>query len=238
MWLSTKRWLIIFFAAMSLLGLSGCEQAAEINTPTTVSIQLIKDEIKIFEGRYLLRFQRTPKDLINLGKEVEKLLFKDWQVESPPELKISKQEAKVDLAEGNVYEIKPILTISAAPETTTEHFTDKKITVLFPHIGEIAKFLEIKTPIPRIEFVVTHYASYGKLGFDKLVQNSSALLGCGLFVGLMFLILAGKWERIFENIWYVFAAIGLFSVGFLGIPYFSFEILKNIGWILSGFFGA
>lgn len=297
------------------LGIAGCEAKAEINKPAIVEVELIGDRSTVIEGAYLFRFQRKGKDpkkpdTFNIGRSVQKLFLKDWNVQAPPELKVEKKEATVSLAEAGAYELKPSLTIAATPETASQYFK-QSIAVEFPSVVGIANLLEASLPVcpkkvssssdrsseafitpissptststetyspsptststetaspspttepqasavnvnpdratkqenvpacvPTVEFQITHYSSYSQLGVNNIGKNVLGIVGCALFVALMVWFLSDKWDIVFESILYVAAAVGLYAVGLLGIPFFLFQTLKNIGWILSGFIGG
>lgn len=255
-----KPWLPSLIVAV-VIAFSGCsEPQQQLNTTSTVEVELVKDRAATVEGKYLLRFETAAGQYVTEREKAQALLLTNWEVRAPEGLRILERNAVVnvvdfpELKEGQVvtsqvFELKTTLTIAAAPEAAALSST-YDVIASFPRALVIRQALNALTPagVPEIRFHVLHHPSNSSRAFKRIGKD------LGLVVVFILVAIAGFWlaakswffvEEIASSgclpMFVLLPTIGLIGVGLVGVGgtfYYLFMILRDLWWILSRLWGG
>lgn len=222
----------------ALIVLSGCSEP-QVNTTSTVEVELVSDRAATVQGKYLLRFDTGLGRYVTLKKEAEKLLLTDWQVQAPDALRILGRNATVQIVEhketrgdkkitSEVYELKTTLTVAAAPAAAALQST-YDVIARFPAALIVGQTLKTSAPstVPEIRFHVLHYPRNSDRALGRIGKDF------GLTVVFVIVAVVGAWlaEKQMS-----IGVIGLVGVG--GALYYLFLTLRDLWWLITRLWGG
>jgi len=256
--MSSKRYYILIgLMSLLLIGLGGCFDPANQNQ--TVVVNLIRDIPDTFEEEYWVRFDKGGGEYYKLEEGQESFLLIGASIEIPEKdqnkLLAQLQDTQASLQDiiasnpfydtkSQVYALKVKLKVQATEESINQSFSSD-IKVIFPAVTAARSRLGADKPssTPEISFPIKHHTKYSEYGLGRLFPDISSVFGKRkifvTFVTVCLVSMVISWfrgdrrEALHNVIWWLLVSASIPLVLFLIFP-----TLRNVFWIVSGFWGG